>query len=49
MSNTTYTADAFKPVAPSTAAETLWTSLFMATPLYIFATALKTALLASKR
>jgi hypothetical protein len=39
MSNTTYPSPAFKPVAPATLE--LLRSLFKATPLYIFMTALK--------
>jgi hypothetical protein len=40
MSNTTYTAQAFQPAAT----ENLWVSMFKATPLYIFASAVKAAL-----
>jgi hypothetical protein len=42
MSNTTYSAAAFKPVA-SNAPTSLLRELFEATPLYIFATALQAA------
>jgi hypothetical protein len=43
MSNTTYNAAAFKPT--STPLVSLLRELFQATPLYIFATAAKTAYL----
>ena len=42
MSNTTYSPAAFKPAA-ATAPASLLRELFQATPLYIFATAAKTA------
>jgi len=47
MSNSTYSAtansSAFKPAAKSTGQTSLLRELFQATPLYIFATAFKTA------
>jgi hypothetical protein len=42
MSNTTYSPAAFKPAA-STDLSSLLRELFKATPLYIFATALRSA------
>jgi hypothetical protein len=47
MTDTTYSAHAFKAAAPA-AEDNLWSSLFKATPLYIFATAVHAALQASK-
>jgi len=47
MSNTTYSPAAFKPAAGAAPASLL-RELFQATPLYIFATALKGAFLAKR-